>query len=201
MGGGYLNHNKKNYSERRNHGLSLTNLTHCISPSEYYNDYYNNDSFNKINLQLHASSKVSNPYSFSIKSNTSFSASIESKLPVKDTILRAFRVDDYNQTESAIVVIPDGVKVIKVYSYCNNDNSERTYYSLSTGTWPNDKNWGSVSLNDLVTNRTRYIGVTPGKSYTVTAEISSDSAKGFYGYSRIYYSTEINTHTPNIKDY
>ena len=71
--GGYLNHNKKNYSERRNHGLSLTNLTHCISPSEYYNDYYNNDSFNKINLQLHASSTVSNPYTFNITENKIFS--------------------------------------------------------------------------------------------------------------------------------
>ena len=80
-GGEYFNHNKKKYSERRNHGLSLTNLTHCISPSEYYNDYYNNDSFNKINLQLHASSKVSNPYSFSIKSNTGFSGICELDKP------------------------------------------------------------------------------------------------------------------------
>ena len=75
---GYLNHNKKNYSERRNHGLSLTNLTHCISlPSDYCNDYYSNDSFNKINLQLHASSKVSNPYTFSITRNVTFSAICE----------------------------------------------------------------------------------------------------------------------------
>lgn len=77
-GGGYLNHNKKNYSERGNHGLSLTNLTHCISlPSDYCNDYYSNDSFNKINLQLHASSKVSNPYTFSITRNVTFSAIFE----------------------------------------------------------------------------------------------------------------------------
>ena len=71
--GGYLNSNKKNYSERRNHGLSLANLTHCISPSEYCNDYYNNDSFNKINLQLHASSVVSNPYTFNILESKNFS--------------------------------------------------------------------------------------------------------------------------------
>lgn len=62
----YMGNNRKSLTERRNHGLSLTNLTHCISPSEYYNDYYNNNSFNNINLQLHASSEVSNPYSFSI---------------------------------------------------------------------------------------------------------------------------------------
>lgn len=185
--------------ERRNRGLSLLNQTvaHCISPSSCDNT----TSLNDINLQLHASSTVSNPYTFSISSNKSFSANIKSKLPIKDTILRAFSVDEHNQVESIIVVIPDGVKVVKVYSYCGNDNSERTYYSLSTGTWPNDKNWGLTSLNDLTTNRTRYIGVTPGKSYTVTAEISSDSAAGFYGYSRIYYSQEINSHTPDVEDY
>lgn len=185
--------------ERRNRGLSLLNQTvaHCISPSSCDNT----TSLNDINLQLHASSTVSNPYTFSISSNKSFSANIKSKLPIKNTILRAFSVDEHNQVESIIVVIPDGVKVVKVYSYCDNDNSERTYYSLSTGTWPNDKNWGLTSANDLTTNRTRYIGVTPGKSYTVTAEISSDSAAGFYGYSRIYYSQEINSHTPDVEDY
>lgn len=185
--------------ERRNRGLSLLNQTaaHCISPSSCDNT----TSLNDINLQLHASSTVSNPYTFSISSSTSFSANIKSKLPLKDTILRAFSVDEHNQVESIIVVIPDGVKVVKVYSYCGNDNGERTYYSLSTGTWPNDKNWGLTSFGDLTTNRLRYIGVTPGKSYTVTAEISSDSSGGFYGYSRIYYSQEINSHTPDVEDY
>ena len=176
-------------------------MTHCISPSEYCNDYYNNNSFNEIKLQLHASSTVSNPYSFSIKSNTGFGGVVQATLPIKDTILHAVNVNHNIYTRSIIVTIPKGVKVIKVYSYCNNDNSERTYYSLSTGRWPNDKNWGSISLNDSDINRTRYIGVTPDKSYTVTAEISSDSSNGFYGGSRIYYSAEINTHTPNVEDY
>lgn len=185
--------------ERRNRGLSLLNQTaaHCISPSSCDNT----TSLNDINLQLHASSTVSNPYTFSISSNTSFSANIKSKLPLEDTILRAVRVDGHNPVDSIIVVIPDGVKVVKVYSYCDNDNSDITYYSLSTGTWPNNKNWGLASFDDLTTNRSRYIGVTPGKSYTVTAEISSDSYDGFYGYSRIYYSQEINSHTPDVEDY
>lgn len=185
--------------ERRNRGLSLLNQTaaHCISPSSCDNT----TSLNDINLQLHASSTVSNPYTFSISSNTSFGASVEPDLPIKDTPLYAVDVDHRTYSKSIIVVIPEGVKVIKVYSACGNDYSERTYYSLSTGTWPNDKNWGSVSLSDSASARTRYIGVTPGKSYTVTAEVSSDSSDGYWGYSRIYYSAEINTHTPNVKDY
>ena len=185
--------------ERRNRGLSLLNQTaaHCISPSSCDNT----TSLNDINLQLHASSTFSNPYTFSISSNTSFGANIEPDLPIKDTPLHAVDVDHRTYSKSIIVVIPEGVKVIKVYSACGNDNSERTYYSLSTGAWPNDKNWGSVSLSDSASARTRYIGVTPGKSYTVIAEVSSDSSDGYWGYSRIYYSAEINTHTPNVKDY
>ena len=60
--------------ERRNRGLSLLNQTaaHCISPSSC--DQFT--SLNVINLQLHASSTVSNPYTFSIKSNTKFDTEI-----------------------------------------------------------------------------------------------------------------------------
>ena len=107
-------------------------------------------------------------------------------------------VDDHNYNEVRIVVIPEGVNVIKVYSYCYNDNDERTYYSLEHGTYPNNKNWGVADIN---TTKIRYVGVTPGKSYTVTAEVSSDSSTGFSGGSRIYYSAEINTHTPDVEDY
>lgn len=60
--------------ERRNRGLSLLNQTaaHCISPSSCDNT----TSLNDINLQLHASSTVSNPYTFSIKSNAKFDTEI-----------------------------------------------------------------------------------------------------------------------------
>lgn len=72
-------------SERRNRGLSLLNQTaaHCISPSSYDNT----TSLNNINLQLHASSTVSNPYTFSISSNKSFSANIGISLPTSYSII------------------------------------------------------------------------------------------------------------------
>ena len=58
--------------ERRNRGLSLLNQTaaHCISPSSCDNT----TSLNDINLQLHASSTVSNPYTFNITKDIGFSA-------------------------------------------------------------------------------------------------------------------------------
>lgn len=196
----YMGNNKKNLTERINHGLSLTNLTHCISPSEYCDNYYNNNSFNEINLQLHASSKVSNPYSFSIKSNTKFSGVVQSLLPTTDTKFSEVYVNNIDYSKSIIVTIPKGVNVIMVVSVCSNVSSptSRTFYSLSTGTYPNNKYWAEVNVGE---SKLRYIGVTPEKSYTVTADISSNSSKGFQGGSTIYYSAEINTQTPDVEDY
>ena len=63
--------------ERRNRGLSLLNQTaaHCISPSSC--DQFT--SLNVINLQLHASSTVSNPYTFNITKDISFNATCTSE--------------------------------------------------------------------------------------------------------------------------
>ena len=189
MGGGDFNHNKKNYSERRNHGLSLTNLTHCISPSEYYNDYYNNDSFNKINLQLHASSKVSNPYSFSIKSNTGFSGSVQATLPETKTVLLNIKISNDSRTKTFIV--PAECKVVEAVI----TNNVRIFsYTLSNAAnnikWVVSKNTESVA---------KYIGVTPGKSYTLM--LKSVANKNVEGAATVYYSAKINTHTPDVKDY
>lgn len=64
--------NQQQNLERRNRGLSLLNQTvaHCISPSSCDNT----TSLNDINLQLHASSTVSNPYTFNITKDIGFSA-------------------------------------------------------------------------------------------------------------------------------
>ena len=186
MGEGYLNHNKKNYSERRNHGLSLTNLTHCISPSEYYNDYYNNDSFNKINLQLHASSnKVSNPYSFSIKSNTSFSGVVQAALPTTDTQLFRKTTD----------TIPNGVNIIKVVIKAVGYWQSAEIIIRNNKT---NKIWASNHVGPFETNeKIVYIAVTPGKTYTINIEKTPPEHCEW----AIYYSAEINTHTPQVKDY
>ena len=190
--GGYLNHNKKNYSERRNHGLSLTNLTHCISPSEYYNDYYNNDSFNKINLQLHASSKVSNPYSFSIKSNTGFGISIEPEIPSEDTLLVS--VDDTEEKDLSFIV-SSGITILRVDYWADSVYQEAltcVYNELEKPVIM----WVWDPGNDGVADNSVYVGVTPGKYYKLYYSSKGDS----YNIS-IFYSSEINTHTPQVKDY
>ena len=106
--------NRKSLTERRNHGLSLANLTHCISPSEYCDNYYNNDSFNKINLQLHASSKVSNPYSFSIKSNTKFSGNVQAALPTTSTEMWSYAIHEDNYVKDFTLTIPPGVTILNL---------------------------------------------------------------------------------------
>ena len=197
-GGGYLNHNKKNYSERRNHGLSLTNLTHCISPSEYYNDYYNNDSFNKINLQLHASSKVSNPYSFSIKSNTGFSGSVQATLPTADTPLFEKADDQYDSIFTD--TIPNGVNIIKVIASAT--GGEFYGSGVNVKNKRTNKSWGFADANpNDYYEHTTYVGVTPGKTYTIIIDGYNDGDNPGYWEFMISYSAEINTHTPDIEDY
>ena len=186
MGGGYLNNNKKNYSERRNHGLSLTNLTHCISPSEYCNDYYNNNSFNEIKLQLHASSKVSNPYSFSIKSNTGFSGVVQSILPTTETVL--LKIEGYFQGQKGTFIVPNGCKVVKAYIF-NRFADMGDLMNINT-----NKLW--LNMDTGVDSDTKYIGVTPGKQYTLTCYSEYDRA-----IATVSYSAEINTHTPDVEDY
>ena len=57
--------------------------------------------------------------------------------------------------------------------------------------------WASIAFlnNDA---SVQYVGVTPGKSYTLKlSKIDSISTVS----AIIYYSTEINTHTPDVTDY
>lgn len=186
-GGGYLNHNKKNYSERRNHGLSLTNLTHCISPSNCDN-YYNNDSFNKINLQLHASSnKVSNPYSFSIKSNTKFSAVAQSVLPTTATLL--LEITNENLPFIGTFTVPSYCKVVRTQIF------DRPGRAISLTHQSNNMVWNQITVGTGTS--TTFIGVTPGKEYSLILDAEDTD----YAWARIWYSAEINTHTPDVEDY
>lgn len=163
-------------------------MTHCISPSEYYNDYYNNDSFNKINLQLHASSnKVSNPYSFSIKSNTGFSGDVQAALPATETLL--LEIINDNLPFIGTFTVPSYCKVIKTQLF-SRISSEAYLTHQSNGTV-----WNSIYVG--IGNDITYIGVTPGKEYSLILETEDTDAV----WARIYYSAEINTHTPDVTDY
>ena len=192
IGGGALPLNQQQNLERRNRGLSLLNQTaaHCISPSECCNDYYNNDSFNEIKLQLHASS-VSNPYRFSISSNTTFSANAQPALPEASTKLLEI-TEDMNPSISSFTA-PAGCRVVLA-----GISSRLAKYDSRLYCQASQKTWASrVAGYDT---EQMYIGVTPGKDYTIILEtIDSFSDDNVSGY--VYYSAEINTHTPDVTDY
>lgn len=163
-------------------------MTHCISPSEYCNDYYNNDSFNEIKLQLHASSnKVSNPYSFSIKSNTSFSASVQSLLPATATLL--LEITNDNLPFIGTFTVPSYCKVVKTEIF------DRPGRAISLTHQSNGMVWNNAY--DGVGNKVTYIGVTPGKEYSLILEAEDTD----YAWAMIWYSAEINTHAPDGEDY
>ena len=172
-------------------------MAHCISPSSCDNT----TSLNDINLQLHASSTVSNPYTFSMSSNTSFSASIELGVPEKETFLYrdAYPLGDEDQNFGTMpVVIPAGVTVIQFALGGNasqNDEPCSCYAinSITGTTWADASGFGAVG--EII-----YVGVTPGKAYNIDYGI--DAELDIIDYSCvIMYSKEINTHTPDIEDY
>ena len=72
------------------------------------------NSFKDLNLQLHASTTVTNPYTFNIQGNCSFSASVESAIPDTNTILGSNHSNNTHYFISVSVTIPNGVNVILV---------------------------------------------------------------------------------------
>ena len=103
--------------------IDLASKSHClVTPSLITaDDYYKANDLNNINLQLHASSEVSNPYSFNIVKNIGFNSKIL-------------------ESESGIYTLTVGsVNILgMVYGYMNNfigDLSPKIYKtSLVTGT-------------------------------------------------------------------
>lgn len=188
--------NQQQNLERRNRGLSLLNQTaaHCISPSSCDNT----TSLNDINLQLHASSTVSNPYTFSISSNTSFGASVEPDLPIKDTPLFEKPDDAYNSVFTD--TIPNGVNIIKVIASAT--GGEFYGAGIDIRNKRTNKSWGSANAaENKYDEHTTYIGVTSGKTYTILIYGYNDGDNPGYWEFSISYSAEINTHAPDIEDY
>lgn len=185
--------------ERRNRGLSLLNQTvaHCISPSSCDNT----TSLNDINLQLHASSTVSNPYNFLIKSNTKFGANIEPEVPTELTYLyRDIYPEDssFPSIGAMPVVIPAGVTVIR-FALGGNASQDDEPCSCSAVNAATGKTWVDYASNGAV-GRTVYVGVTPGKAYNIKYGVDSEIEIVDYSCT-ISYSKQINTHTPDIEDY
>lgn len=185
--------------ERRNRGLSLLNQTaaHCISPSSCDNT----TSLNDINLQLHASSTVSNPYTFSISSSKSFSANIDVSLPTTPTSLIWTQVDE----KIWKCTIPKNVTRLKIYFFEEDENSNYVIVGVTPG-----KTYGNMLLEEIIYNEGDGWGaviknlsskITWGTYMTGETDVNTGSGILYPNYFYCVYSTEINSHTPDVEDY
>lgn len=181
-------------------------------------DYYksnNENQFKDIQLQLHAT-KVTNPYTFSIQGNKSFSGVCVGELPSTETYLYNKHIswetsDTYDLYENIKISIPPSCKVLKVATtvYLNVDPNDNGYaYSTITNTGNNIKwieEWDSSSGGDYASiDVIKYVGVTPNKTYALSIDLytNADYEVAYQDLScKISYSSDINSHSVDIKDY
>lgn len=115
-------------------------------------------------------------------------------IPTGKIILKNSMVDrNYSLT------IPSGVKVLKVYLSIDSlaEGDEGVIYitnNKSDKTWAEVQGWWEDGFPDDITN---YVGVTPGKTYSLNIQIGIDGDSSGY----IAYSPEINNKTPDVYDY
>ena len=180
-------------------------------------DYYKSNSenqFKDIQLQLHAA-KVTNPYTFSIQGNKSFSGVCVEELPATETYLYEKHVSDDDEYtyiyENIKISIPPNCRVLKVAAkvYLNVDPNDNGYaYSTITNTGNNinwvdiqDQSGGSDYASiDIV----KYIGVTPNKTYALSLDLYANADYEILYqdiFCKISYSSDINSHSVDIKDY
>lgn len=134
-----------------------------------------------------------NPMSLVVTGNVTVGATLEANVPTTETILLS--IMDVNTTVT--ITVPAGVKVLKVEGAVDHENEGEVsldVYSVNGG-----KYW--LSLWDCEgAYGSRYIGVTPNKSYTL--RITSGSSTGTEsGTVQISYSQSINNQTPSVTDY
>lgn len=165
-----------------------------------------NKKFKDLNLQLHASTTVTNPYTFNIRGNCSFSASVESAVPDTTTILGSNYASNPNYFTSVSVTIPNGVNVILVRGTGEifiDHTGDQYAADLGIGRIDGSNRIIKVySIDDGVSYS--YVKVTPGKVYNIGI-YGSDSINGDDEYvSNLYlevcYSKTINNTTPTVID-
>lgn len=165
-----------------------------------------NNKFKDLNLQLHASTTVTNPYTFNIRGNCSFSTSIESALPDTSTILGSNHSNNIDCFISVSVTIPNGVNVILVRGtgeiFLHHAGDQYDAF-LDIG---RINDFGSVvklySVNNGVSYS--YVKVTPGKVYNIglygSDPNNNDRTSIFNLYLEVCYSKTINNTTPTVID-
>lgn len=143
---------------------------------------------------------VSNPYNFNINRNTSFSTTINAVLPDKETVL--YEASNYTN-EFIDLVIPGGVKVVKVYCFAEIIEQDDNFGAeASIRSYVNDKFnkvWALAGVDGNGTDEvTKYVGVTSGKPYRLSVLCTSDLGSA---YVSISYSSAINVHAVDVEDY
>lgn len=184
---------------------------------EYYKSN-NENQFKDIQLQLHATtSSVSNPYTFSIQENKSFSGICVGELPSTETYLYNKHTEyTYEQIfETIKISIPSNCRVLKVaakvYVYVEGVDEGNFGYVDSTikntsnnVLWIDEHEDTGVYNDEATIDIIKYIGVTPNKTYALSLDLdaSADYETAIEEIScKISYSSDINSHSVDIKDY
>lgn len=176
----------------------LTGLDNCLSNSDIDFPLLSSQ-FKDLNLQLHASTNVTNPYTFSIQGNRSFSTSVEADIP--DTATALFSVGDTNGYAERTFTIPAGVHVVYVvgnaFGRCHHIIDEQTFNKIGSTTKVYTTGYDRLDV---------YVQVTPGKTYTMYASGSLLPNSQLADLHEIptslivYYSKTINNKTPQVVD-
>lgn len=182
----------------------LTCLDNCLDNSDIDFPLLSSQ-FKDLNLQLHASTNVTNPYTFSIQGNRSFGANIESAIPDTNTVLGSNYSNDIDTYSISVsVTIPNGVNVILVhgtgvFSYHHTENT--TDGALLIGRVNNSGTMVKTYSSGIGVSYS-YVKVTPGKQYNI--RLNCDNPEYDSGVPElkllVYYSKTINNTTPTVTD-
>lgn len=169
-----------------------------------------NNKFKDLNLQLHASTTVTNPYTFNIRGNCSFSASVESAIPETTTVLYYHDYNDgYDHNKDFSITVPIGVT--KLFAYIQ--GYQGAPYSSIGNTNPR-KIWVVANNTNVIVevttphnNQKRNVGgniiqVTPGKTYNLNADlgqVENPQVAGALMFG-LWYSKSINNMTAHVVD-
>lgn len=142
---------------------------------------------------------VSNPYQFKISNSTSFSTTLSPSLPTQETTLFTWEGDNFVD-DSITLTIPAGVTVVKVLLHAEEATGDDNPASITLASVTTSVDWSYLSVSmGASESLIKYVGVTPSKTYKLYL-ITESPAASYFGCT-IYYSTEINTHTPDVTDY
>lgn len=134
-----------------------------------------------------------NPMSLVVTGNVTVGATLEASVPTTET--RLLSTVDVNTTVT--ITVPAGVKVLKVEGDVYHEHEGEV--ALDVYSVNGKKYW--LSLWDYGgVYGSRYIGVTPNKSYTLKLSTSSETGAES-GSVTISYSQSINNQTPSVTDY